>query len=267
MVVLWASALLGAMALAAMIVTQLNGMLNDASERVALPASAANSPAPDKEHPPSSPAGATVTADPEQSQYEATTAESKLDPQQQFAAEVMQQEPEFNRIINDPDWRTFLQMRKGELTIAELLTAAYNRQDMQAVVNFFEAFKLSKYAAATRGVSFAEELRYEDEVMRQLPDANARTYRTSFDCASFRSTPEYLICRDIELANADLILAHLVREAQAAVVDKAALAERLRKQWNHRQQKCADKPCLAAWYAYEQDVLIKIAQTGDVNAK
>ncbi|GGD61083.1 hypothetical protein GCM10010985_13950 [Caballeronia grimmiae] len=255
------------MALAAIIVTQLHDTLVDADERVALPVSAANPPAPENERSSSGRAGETAaTQAPLQNENEAITAGSRLDPQQQFLAEVMRREPELGQIINDPDWKTFLQRQEGESTIVELLTAAYNRRDLEAVVRFIEAFKLTKYAAATRGVPFTEEERYEDELMRQSQDANAGTYQTSFDCTRARSTPEYLICHDVELATADLLLAQLVQRAQGAVVDKAALAERLRKQWNYRQQKCVDKPCLAAWYAYEQDVIARIAQTGDANA-
>jgi uncharacterized protein len=75
-----------------------------------------------------------------------------------------------------------------------------------------------------------------------------------------------LICHDPELAASDRELASVYQQAKSAVIDKTAFTERTRKQWNYREKNCHDKECLAAWYAYQMNVLTKIAQTGDVNA-
>ncbi|WP_028222784.1 lysozyme inhibitor LprI family protein [Paraburkholderia oxyphila] len=91
--------------------------------------------------------------------------------------------------------------------------------------------------------------------------------QASFDCNQPGSLPQYLICHDPELASSDRALADLVQLARGAVQDQTGFADRLKKQWNYREQKCKDKPCLAAWYVYEKDIMQKIAQTGDVNAK
>lgn len=56
-------------------------------------------------------------------------------------------------------------------------------------------------------------------------------------------------------------------KARAAAQDQAAFSDRIRKQWNYREKNCKDKACLTSWYAYESDIMTKIAKTGDVNAK
>ncbi|WP_246327030.1 lysozyme inhibitor LprI family protein [Burkholderia guangdongensis] len=101
----------------------------------------------------------------------------------------------------------------------------------------------------------------------QADNASGQTYQTSFDCAQAHTLTEYLICHDPDLAASDRELGGIYQQAKAAVTDKAAFAERARKQWNYREKNCRDKPCLAAWYAYQKGVLTKIAQTGDVNAQ
>nr|WP_081057633.1 hypothetical protein [Burkholderia diffusa] len=91
--------------------------------------------------------------------------------------------------------------------------------------------------------------------------------QTSFDCAKAKSIPEFLICHDPDLAADDRDLANTYQQAKDAVIDKAAFAERTRKQWNFREKNCRDKACLTSWYAYQKRVLAKIAQTGDVNVQ
>lgn len=91
--------------------------------------------------------------------------------------------------------------------------------------------------------------------------------QTSFDCNNAASIPQYLICHDADLAASDRSLADLVQKARSATQDQAGFSDRIRKQWNYREKTCKDKACLASWYAYESDVMTKIAQTGDVNAK
>ncbi len=91
--------------------------------------------------------------------------------------------------------------------------------------------------------------------------------QTSFDCTNAVSIPQYLICHDADLAASDRSLADLVQKARAAAQDQAGFSDRIRKQWNYREKTCKDKACLTTWYSYESDVMTKIAQTGDVNAK
>lgn len=100
-----------------------------------------------------------------------------------------------------------------------------------------------------------------------LSNEYGKTYETSFDCDKAHSIPEFLICHDPMLAADDRELAQLYQEAKTSVTDPAGLAERARKQWNYREKNCRDKRCLLSWYVYQMDVMRKIAQTGDVNAK
>lgn len=90
------------------------------------------------------------------------------------------------------------------------------------------------------------------------------TYATSFDCTKARSDAEHLICGDPELANADIQLAAVFLRAKAAVTDQAAFRERVRQQWNYREQSCHDKECLMRWYVDQKIALSQIAQTGRV---
>jgi len=98
------------------------------------------------------------------------------------------------------------------------------------------------------------------------PQTTASVQQPSFDCAKAKSIPEYLICHDFELAASDRELAGLYIQAKAAATDKTAFADRTRKQWNYREKNCRDKDCLKSWYAYQKNVLTKIAQTGDAQA-
>lgn len=104
-------------------------------------------------------------------------------------------------------------------------------------------------------------------VPQQPQGGDAPIQQTSFDCNTPGSIPQYLICHDPELAASDRTLADLVQKARAAAQDQAGFSDRIRKQWNYREKNCKDKACLTSWYAYESDVMTKIAQTGDVNAK
>jgi hypothetical protein len=99
------------------------------------------------------------------------------------------------------------------------------------------------------------------------PSGDTPLQQTSFDCNNAASIPQYLICHDADLAASDRSLADLVQKARAAAQDQAGFSDRIRKQWNYREKTCKDKACLTSWYAYESDVMAKIAQTGDVNAK
>ncbi|WP_175774374.1 lysozyme inhibitor LprI family protein [Burkholderia anthina] len=97
--------------------------------------------------------------------------------------------------------------------------------------------------------------------------ATSSLQQTSFDCGKAKSIPEFLICHDPDLAADDRDLAATYQQAKDAVIDKAAFADRTRKQWNFREKNCRDKACLVSWYAYQKRVLAKIAQTGDVSVQ
>ncbi|WP_253959047.1 lysozyme inhibitor LprI family protein [Paraburkholderia fungorum] len=84
----------------------------------------------------------------------------------------------------------------------------------------------------------------------------------SFDCSKARSDAEHLICSDPELASDDVALASIFVRAKAAVVDQTGFKERVRQQWNYREQNCHDRECLLRWYADQKSALSQIAQTG-----
>lgn len=100
-----------------------------------------------------------------------------------------------------------------------------------------------------------------------FPDSLTMTYETSFDCSKAQSVPELLICHDPTLAAADRELSELVKNARRSVSDRAAFTQRLRNQWNYREKNCRDIPCVAAWFKYQIEIMNKIAQTGDANAR
>lgn len=125
-------------------------------------------------------------------------------------------------------------------------------------------------AGDTTDVSIASKL-LRDGVFPSPNTSSERTdddtYQASFDCARVESIPEYLICHDPELADDDRELALIYQRAKTTVADPVALTDRARKQWNYREKNCRDKSCLVAWFTYQKDIMRKIAQTGDVNAK
>lgn len=99
------------------------------------------------------------------------------------------------------------------------------------------------------------------------PDAAGATYETSFDCGTASTLAQYLICHDSTLAESDVDLEKPLELARTSARDQQAFADRIRKQWNYRESHCKDVACLTAWYQYENNVLTKIAQTGDANAQ
>lgn len=88
---------------------------------------------------------------------------------------------------------------------------------------------------------------------------------TSFDCSKAKSDAERLICSDPVLAANDVELAKIFVRAKAAAIDQAAFRERVRQQWNYREQNCHERECLVRWYADQKTVLTQISQTGKVN--
>lgn len=121
--------------------------------------------------------------------------------------------------------------------------------------------------AAAPGAATAQAPTADASTAGTQQGGDAPLQQTSFDCNQAGSIPQYLICHDPDLAAADRSLAELVQKARAAAQDQASFSDRIRKQWNYREKTCKDKGCLTSWYAYESDVMTKIAQSGDVNAK
>jgi uncharacterized protein len=99
----------------------------------------------------------------------------------------------------------------------------------------------------------------EVDSIKKIHGLTANAVTPGFDCSKAKSIPEYLICHDPELAASDRDLASVYQLAKVAALDKTAFAERTRKQWNYREKNCHDKECLVAWYAYQKNVLTKIA--------
>lgn len=92
------------------------------------------------------------------------------------------------------------------------------------------------------------------------------TYTTSFDCTKAKSDAEHLICTDPTLAAADVDLARLYAAARAVVTNRMAFQERVRQQWNYREQVCHDRDCLMRWYNDEKIVMSHIEATGRADA-
>lgn len=92
----------------------------------------------------------------------------------EFIAMMKIQEPDFDRIIRDPDWNTYLQWHEGTTTIGQIATNAFNRRDMKISVKIFETFKLAKTAAVSSGIPFPKLMEYEDQLIRNLPKRGVR---------------------------------------------------------------------------------------------
>lgn len=91
-------------------------------------------------------------------------------------------------------------------------------------------------------------------------------FQTSFDCSKANSHTARLICSDAELADNDVKLAEVFAQAKAAASDQGAFKERVRREWNYREQTCHDKDCLMRWYADQLVMLKEIAMTGNVSS-
>jgi hypothetical protein len=99
-------------------------------------------------------------------------------------------------------------------------------------------------------------------VVAPTSPATTTSFAPSFDCSKARSDAEHLICSDPQLASDDVELAAIFARAKAAVVDQTAFRERVRQQWNYREQNCHDRKCVLRWYADQKAALSQIAQTG-----
>lgn len=92
------------------------------------------------------------------------------------------------------------------------------------------------------------------------------TYPTSFDCKKAKSRNQKLICNHSELAQHDVELSNLLKQAKASVVDVNAFNQRIKRQWNYREKTCKDVACLMQWFLYEKETLNQVIATGNFRA-
>ncbi len=86
----------------------------------------------------------------------------------------------------------------------------------------------------------------------------------SFDCTKAQSVPEHLICNDAELANLDVQLYTVYKQAKQASNNADWFKQTSRTAHKWREANCRDKACLLAWYSERKTVLGKIAENGSV---
>lgn len=84
----------------------------------------------------------------------------------------------------------------------------------------------------------------------------------SFDCTKAQSVPEHLICNDAELANLDVQLYAVYKQAKQASNNADWFKQTSRTAHKWREANCRDKACLLAWYSERKTVLGKIAESG-----
>jgi uncharacterized protein len=96
----------------------------------------------------------------------------------------------------------------------------------------------------------------------EASDATPATYTTSFDCSKAKSDSEHLICENADLAEKDVQLAEVVKQASAHATDQAAFKDGLRQAWNQRERECHDKDCVSRWYDDQLSALKPVAQPG-----
>lgn len=85
----------------------------------------------------------------------------------------------------------------------------------------------------------------------------------SFDCTKAQSVPEHLICNDAELANLDVQLYAVYKQAKQASNNADWFKQTSRTAHKWREANCRDKACLLAWYSERKTVLGKIAESGN----
>lgn len=91
-----------------------------------------------------------------------------------FIAMMKIQEPDFDRIIRDPDWITYLRWHEGATTIGQIATNAFNHRDLNVLVKIIDTFRLAKNTAIKRGISFQELMEYEEGLIKKLPAPDSR---------------------------------------------------------------------------------------------
>ena len=86
-----------------------------------------------------------------------------------------------------------------------------------------------------------------ETTQNQIP-AKTIYAKPSFDCAKARAKTEMIICSDAELAQLDVELSLLYKQAQTVVSDKEAFKKVNLDEWKKREATCFDRQCLLAWY-------------------
>lgn len=104
----------------------------------------------------------------------APTTPTPADPDADFTATVRKQVPDLDRIIHDPDWKTYMQWHEGPITIGQIAKGAVVHRDLKTLVKIFDTFRLAKRTAASRGMSFSRLMEYEEQLIKTLPARNAQ---------------------------------------------------------------------------------------------
>jgi hypothetical protein len=82
--------------------------------------------------------------------------------------------PDLDRIIHDPDWKTYMQWREGTTTVGQIAKGAFVHRDLKNLVRIFDTFRLAKNTAISRGMSFSQLMQYEDQQIKTLPAHSAQ---------------------------------------------------------------------------------------------
>lgn len=96
------------------------------------------------------------------------------DPDADFSAIVRKQVPDLDRIIRDPDWKTYMQWHEGTTTIGQIAKGAVAHRDLKILLKIFDTFRLAKKTAISRGMSFSQLMEYEERLIKTLPAHNAQ---------------------------------------------------------------------------------------------
>lgn len=96
------------------------------------------------------------------------------DPDADFTAIVRKQVPDLDRIIRDPDWKTYMQWHEGTTTIGQIAKGAVAHRDLKILLKIFDTFRLAKKTAISRGMSFSQLMEYEERLIKTLPAHNAQ---------------------------------------------------------------------------------------------
>jgi hypothetical protein len=91
-----------------------------------------------------------------------------------FTAIVRKQVPDLDRIIHDPDWKTYMQWHEGTTTIGRIAKGAIIHRDLKTLVKIFDTFRLAKKTATSRGMTFSQLMEYEEQLVKTLPSYNAQ---------------------------------------------------------------------------------------------
>lgn len=99
----------------------------------------------------------------------ALPAPTPPNPDADFTATLRKQVPDLDRIIHDPDWKTYAQWHEGTTTIGQIAKGAFIHRDLKTLVKIFDTFRLAKNTAVSRGMSFPQLMEYEEQLIKTLP--------------------------------------------------------------------------------------------------